>query len=72
MKPYVAGSAVLILTMPASARTYKESMTLNKNPTIGSAQLKPGTYQVTADDTKKEVNILGNYTLNSLAFLYRF
>ena len=58
MKHYLAGLAVLTLTMPVCARTYKESMTLDKNSTIGSAQLKPGTYQLTADDTKKELNIL--------------
>ena len=60
VKHYIAGLAVLTLTMPVWARTYKESMTLDKNSTIGSAQLKPGTYQLTADDTKKELNILQN------------
>jgi hypothetical protein len=58
MKHYVAGLAVLILTMPVSARTYKASLALNKNTTIGSAQLKPGSYEFSADDTKKELNIL--------------
>jgi hypothetical protein len=60
VKHYIAGLAVLTLTMPVCARTYKESMTLDKNSTIGSAQLKPGSYQLTADDTKKELNILQN------------
>ena len=58
VKHYIAGLAVLTLTMPVWARTYKESLVLDKNSTIGSAQLKPGTYQLTADDTKKELNIL--------------
>ena len=60
VKHYITGLAVLTLTMPVWARTYKESMTLDKNSTIGSAQLKPGSYQFTADDTKKELNILQN------------
>jgi hypothetical protein len=33
-------------------------LALDKNTTIGSAQLKPGSYELTADDTKKELNIL--------------
>ena len=57
-KHYVACLAVLALTMPVWARTYKESLILNKNAMIGSAQLKPGSYELTADDTKKELNIL--------------
>jgi hypothetical protein len=58
MKHYLAGLAVLTLTMPVSARTYKASLDLNKNTTIGSVQLKPGSYEFSADDTKKELNIL--------------
>ena len=60
MKHYLAVLAVVTLTMPLWARTYKQSMTLDRNSTIGSTQLKPGTYQLTADDTKKELNILQN------------
>ena len=59
-KHYLAALAVLTLTMPLFARTYKESLVLNNNTTIGSAQLKPGSYEFTADDTKKELNILQN------------
>ncbi len=58
VKYYLAGLAVLTMTMTVWARTYKESLVLNKNTTIGSAQLKPGSYELTADDTKKELNIL--------------
>jgi hypothetical protein len=58
VKHYITGLAVLTLTLPVWARTYKESLVLDKNTTIGSAQLKPGSYQFTADDTKKELNIL--------------
>jgi hypothetical protein len=57
-KHYLAGLAVLIMTVPVWARTYKESLVLDKNTTIGSAQLKPGSYELTADDAKKELNIL--------------
>jgi hypothetical protein len=60
VKHYIAAFAVLILSIPVYARTYKEPLVLDKNSTVGSAQLKPGTYQLTADDTKKELNILQN------------
>jgi hypothetical protein len=57
-KHYLAGLAFLTLTMPVWARTHKESFTLGKNTTIGSAQLNSGTYEFAADDTKTELNIL--------------
>jgi hypothetical protein len=57
-KHYLAGSMVLTLTMPVWVRTYKESLTVDKSATIGSVQLKPGSYELTADDTKKKLNIL--------------
>ena len=60
VKYYLAGLAVLALIMPLWARVYKESLTVDKNKTIGSAQLKAGTYDLTADDAKKELNILQN------------
>src|ERR1700680_1213961 len=60
VKHYLAGLAVLALTMPVFARTYKASLGLSKNTTIGTTQLKPGSYTFTADDTKKELNILQN------------
>jgi hypothetical protein len=60
MKHYLAGLAVLTLTMPVWARTNKESVTLEKSKTIGSTQLKPGSYDFTADQAKKELNILQN------------
>ena len=58
VKHYLAVLAVLTLTMPVWARTYKESLAFSKNTTIGSTQLKPGSYELTADDTKNELNIL--------------
>ena len=58
VKYYLAGLAVLMLTIPVWARTYKQSMVLSTGMTIGSTQLKPGSYELTADDTKKELNIL--------------
>src|SRR5580693_4561328 len=58
VKHYIAGLTVLILTIPVCARTYKEPLILDKSSTMGSTQLKPGTYQLTADDTKKELIIL--------------
>jgi hypothetical protein len=58
IKHYLTVLAVLTLTMQVWARAYKESLVLKNNTTIGSAQLKPGSYELTADDTKKELNIL--------------
>ena len=60
VKHCITGLVVLTLTLPVWARTYKESLVLDKNTTIGSSQLKPGSYQLTADDAKKELNILQN------------
>ena len=60
VKHYLVALAFLTLTMPLYARTHKYSLALSKNTTIGSAQLKPGSYDLTADDAKKELNILQN------------
>ena len=59
-KQFISAVAVLTLTMPVWARTYKQSLPLQKDATIGSAQLKPGEYQLTADDAKTELHILRN------------
>lgn len=59
-KLFISGVAVLTLTMPVWARTYKQSLPLQKDATIGSAQLKAGEYQLTADDAKPELHILRN------------
>jgi len=40
------------------ARTYKQTLVLSSNATIGSTQLKPASYELAADDTKMELNIL--------------
>ena len=58
VKHYLACLTILALAMPMWAHTYKESLTFSNNITIGSAQLKPGSYELTADDTKKELNIV--------------
>jgi hypothetical protein len=58
VKHYLAVLAVLALTIPVWARTLKQTLVLSTNMTIGSAQLKPGSYELTADDTKKELNIM--------------
>jgi hypothetical protein len=47
VKYYVAGLTILALAMPMQAHTYKESLTFSNNTTIGSAQLKPGSYELT-------------------------
>ena len=58
LKYYLTGLAVLALTIPVWARTYKQTLVLSSNATIGSTQLKPASYELTADDTKMELNIL--------------
>jgi hypothetical protein len=58
VKHYVTGFAVLTLTLPVWARTYKEPLNINKNETIGNAQLKPGSYELTADEATKDINIM--------------
>jgi hypothetical protein len=60
MKHYISALAMLTLTMPVWAHTYKQSLPLDKETTIGSADLKAGDYQLTADDSKTELNILRN------------
>lgn len=60
MKHYISGLAMLTLAMPVWAHTYKQSLPLDKSATIGSAELKAGDYQLTADDSKTELNILRN------------
>lgn len=57
-KLFISGLAVLTLTMPVWARTYKQSLPLQKDATIGSAQLKAGEYELRADDSKTELNIM--------------
>jgi hypothetical protein len=60
VKHYVVGLAVLTLAMPLWARTYKQSLTTDKSEAIGSAQLKAGSYDLSAEDGKKELNIVQN------------
>ena len=58
-KHYLTGmAAILTLTMPVWSRTFKQSVILDKSETLGSAQLNPGSYDLTADDSKTELNIL--------------
>src|SRR5580704_10928256 len=60
VKQYVALLAVLAFTVPAFARTFKQEMTADKGMTIGTTSLKAGSYQLSADDSKKELNVLQN------------
>jgi len=59
-KHFIAGLAALTLTIPVWARTYKESLTTDKNEMIGSTQLSAGSYELAADDSKKELDVLEN------------
>ena len=59
-KHALAGLAVLALVLPAWARTYKQPWIVSTPATIGSMQVKPGEYQLNADDAKKEVTVLQN------------
>jgi len=60
MKHYLAGLVVLTAAIPVWAHVYKQPLTIDKDMTFGSAQLKPGTYQLNADNAKKELSILQN------------
>jgi hypothetical protein len=59
-KHCLAVLAVLTLTLPVWARTYKETINPEKDTTIGTAQLKAGSYDLMADPAKKELQILEN------------
>lgn len=60
MKHCVAVLAVLTMTMPAWARTYKETISPEKDTMIGGTALKAGSYELSADDAKKELKIVEN------------
>ena len=60
VKYYLVGLALLVTTIPVSARTNKQSAVFTSNTSIGSTQLKPGSYDLSADDTKTELNISQN------------
>jgi hypothetical protein len=58
-KHYLTGlAALLTLSMPVWSRTFKQTLDVEKTETLGSTQLSPGSYDLTADDSKTELNIL--------------
>ena len=57
-KFYLIGLAVFTLTMPAWAKTFKQTVDLSESRTIGSTQLKPGSYEFVADDSKMDLSIV--------------
>jgi len=59
-KHCLAVLAVLTLTMPVWARTYKETIHPEKDTMIGGTQLKAGSYDLSGDPAKKELQILEN------------
>jgi hypothetical protein len=60
MKHVLAAFAVFTVTMPVWAHTYKEPLDVDKSTTIGTTQLTPGSYELTADDTAQNLVILKN------------
>jgi hypothetical protein len=52
--------AVLAMTVPAWARTYKEELTADKDTNIGGTMLKAGSYELSADSGKTQLEILVN------------
>ncbi len=60
VKHCIAVLTVLTMTLPVWARTYKETITPEKDTMIGSTPLKAGTYDLSADSAKKELQILVN------------
>jgi hypothetical protein len=59
-KHCLAVLVVLTVTLPVWARTYKETINPEKDTMIGSTQLKAGSYDLTADPAKKELQVLVN------------
>src|ERR1700733_3019113 len=59
-KHFIAGLAVLTPWMEVWARTYKESLMTHTNEMFGATQLNAGSYELAADDSKKELNVLEN------------
>ena len=59
-KHALAGLAVLVSVLPVWARTYKQPWIVVGSATIGSTQMKPGSYELNADDSKKELTVLLN------------
>lgn len=60
VKQGVALLAVLAFSMPVWARTYKEQLTEDKETSIGGTTLKAGSYELSADSAKKELQVLSN------------
>jgi hypothetical protein len=60
VKQGIALVAILALSVPVWARTYKEELNSDKDTMIGGTQLKPGAYELSADSTKKELQVLVN------------
>jgi len=60
VKYYIALLAVVAMTSPAWARTYKETISPEKDTMIGGTQLKAGSYDLAADPAKKELQVLVN------------
>ena len=52
--------ATLALVATVQAKTHKNTWNLDKTVTIGSTQMKPGSYQLNGDDAKKELTVLQN------------
>jgi hypothetical protein len=57
---FFAGLAALILVMPLWAHTYKEAWNVGTPVSIGGTEVKVGSYQLNADDSKKELTVLQN------------
>src|SRR5579862_7558215 len=60
VKQCVAMLAVLALSLPAFARVYKQDITADKDTSIGGTSLKAGSYELSADSGKKELQIWSN------------
>ena len=60
VKHFIAVLAVVALTSPVWARTYKETIAPDKDTMIGGTQLKAGSYDLAGDPAKKELQILLN------------
>ena len=60
VKQYVAAFIFLAVALPLWARTDKESFPFDRPAEIGSKQLKPGEYELKADEGKNELTVVQN------------
>jgi len=57
-KTCITAVAVLVLSLPIWARTDSAQLVIDHPVTIGTQQLKPGIYDLKANDAQNQINVL--------------